>query len=137
MTLFCFRHAQENALAFLIALTLGQIAIGLRSLNFRLPVARDHGDCFLSILRIACHTRLKRKELRTAQQKLAERQRRGIHVKVRHRTDSQWRTWGNAPGLWKSENISDENAIHLRLNSMREYANCPKPFTPFVAERYV
>src|SRR5437762_7040528 len=81
VALFRFGHAQKNAFASLVALTLGQIAIGLRSLNFRLPVARDHGDCFLSILRIACHTRLKRKELQTAQQKLSERQRRGIHVK--------------------------------------------------------
>src|SRR5438034_4549844 len=119
MALFRFGHAQKNAFASLIALTLCQIAIGLRSLNFRLPVARDHGDCFLSILRIACHTRLKRKELQTAQQKLSERQRRGIHVKA----------WGNAPGLRKSENISAESAIHLRLNSMRQYANCPKPFS--------
>src|SRR6266481_6865984 len=114
MTLFRFGHAQENALAFLVGLALGQIAIGLRGLEFRLPVARDHLDCFLSVLRIACHTRLKRKELQTAQQKLLERQRRGIHVKVRHRTDSPWRTWGNAPGLGKSENISAESAIHLR-----------------------
>src|SRR5206468_10151998 len=129
MALFRFGHAQENALASLVGLALGQIAISLRSLNFRLPVARDHGDCFPSILRIACHTRLKRKELQTAQQKLSERQRRGIHVKVRHRTDSPWRTWGNAPGLRKSEAISAESAIHLRLNSMREYANCPKPFS--------
>jgi curved DNA-binding protein CbpA len=75
------------------------------------------------------HAALKRKELQTAQQKLSDRQRRGIHLKVRHRTDSPWRTWGNAPGLRKSENISAEGAIHLRLNSMREYANCPKPFS--------
>jgi hypothetical protein len=100
MALFRFGHAQKNAFASLIALTLGQIAIGLRSLDFGLPVARDHGDCFMSILRIACHTRLKRKDLQTAQQKLSERQRRGIHIKG----------WGNAPGLRKSENISAEGA---------------------------
>jgi hypothetical protein len=70
MALFRFGHAQKNAFASLIALTLGQIAIGSRSLNLRLPVARNHGDCFLSIFRIACHARLKRKELLTAQQKL-------------------------------------------------------------------
>jgi hypothetical protein len=104
MALFRFGHAQKNAFASLIALTLGQIAIGLRSLDFRLPVAHDHGDCFLSILRIACHTRLKRKELQTAQQKLSERQRRGIHVKA----------WGDAPGLRKSENTSAESTIHSR-----------------------
>src|SRR5207247_5897441 len=119
VALFRFGHPQKNAFAFLVSLALGQIAIRLRSFYFRLPVARNHGDCFLSILRIACHTRLKRKELQTAQQKLSERQRRGIHVKA----------WGNAPGLRKSENISAESAIHLRLNSMREYANCPKPFS--------
>src|SRR6266516_3122162 len=119
MALFRFAHAQKNAFASLVALALGQTATDLRSLNFRLIVARDHGDRFLSILRIACHTRLKRKEIQTAQQKLSERQRRGIHVKA----------WGNAPGLRKSENISAQSAIHLRLNSMREYANCPKPFS--------
>jgi hypothetical protein len=81
MALFRFGHAQKNAFASLVALALGQIAIGSRGLDFRLPVARDHGDCFLSILRIACHTRLKRKELQTAQQKLSERQRRGITSK--------------------------------------------------------
>jgi hypothetical protein len=48
------------------------------------------------------HAALKRKDLQTAQQKLSERQRRGIHVKA----------WGNAPGLRKSENISAESAIH-------------------------
>jgi hypothetical protein len=48
------------------------------------------------------HDALKRKDLQTAQQKLSERQRRGIHVKA----------WGNAPGLWKSENTSAESAFH-------------------------
>jgi len=42
---------------------------------------------------LGSHAALKRKELQTAQQKLSERQRRGIHVKA----------WGNAPGLRKSE----------------------------------
>jgi hypothetical protein len=73
----------------------------------------------LVIFLLAGHAELKRKELQTAQQKLSERQRRGIHVKA----------WGIAPGLRKSENISAESAIHLRLNSMREYADCPKPFS--------
>src|SRR5437762_7026114 len=66
VALFRFGHAQKNGFALLVVLALGQVAISLRSLNFRLPVARDHGDCFLSISRIACHTRLKRKELQTA-----------------------------------------------------------------------
>src|SRR5438309_11484974 len=39
MTLFRFGHPQENALTFLVPLTLGQIAIGLRGLHFRLPIA--------------------------------------------------------------------------------------------------
>jgi len=42
---------------------------------------------------LGSHAALKRKELQTAQQKLSERQRRGIHIKA----------WGNAPGLRKSE----------------------------------
>src|SRR6266516_4929592 len=57
MALFRFGHAQKNAFASLAALALGQIAIGLRSLNFRLPVARDHGDCSLSIRSTAAHDR--------------------------------------------------------------------------------
>jgi hypothetical protein len=118
MALFRFGHAQKNAFASLIALTLGQIAIGLRSLDFGLPVARNHGDCFLSIFRIACHTRLKRKELQTAQQKLSERQRRGIHVKA----------WGNAPGLRKSENISAESAIHRSAELDARICELPETF---------
>jgi hypothetical protein len=73
----------------------------------------------VTIFLLCGHAALKRKDLQTAQQKLLERQRRGIHLKA----------WGNAPGLWKSENIIAESAIHLRLNSMREYANCPKPLS--------
>src|SRR6266481_9691211 len=92
VALFRLGHAQKNAFASLVALALGQIAIGLRSLNFRLPVAFDYIDCFPSIVRFDGHARLKRKELLTAQQKLSERQRRGIHIKA----------WGSAPGLWKS-----------------------------------
>jgi hypothetical protein len=45
--------------------------------------------------------------------------------KARHSRQSL----GHRPGLRKSENISAESTIHLRLNSMREYANCPKPFS--------
>jgi hypothetical protein len=75
------------------------------------------------------HAALKRKDLQTAQQKLSERQRRGIHVKVRHRTDSPWPNLGQRPRIMEIENISAESATHLRLNSMREYANCPQPFS--------
>jgi hypothetical protein len=39
VTLFRFGHAQKNGLAFLVPLAPGQIAIGLRRLNFRLPIA--------------------------------------------------------------------------------------------------
>jgi hypothetical protein len=49
------------------------------------------------------HAALKRKDLQTAQQKLSERQRRGIHFKA----------WGNALGLRKFENISAESAIQF------------------------
>src|SRR6266436_4992542 len=119
MTLFRFCHAQKNAFAFFVALTLCEVAVGLRGLDFRLPITPCSIDRLLMILVLSGHAALKRKELQTAQQKLSERQRRGIHVKA----------WGNAPGLRKSENISAESAIHLRLNSMREYANCPKPFS--------
>jgi hypothetical protein len=119
MTLFRFCHAQKNAFAFFVPLTFREIAIGLRGLDFRLPVASCSFDRLLMIFLLRGHAALKRKELQTAQQKLSERQRRGIHVKA----------WGNAPGLRKSENNSAESAIHLRLNSMREYANCPKPFS--------
>src|SRR5215472_13172657 len=54
VALFRFCHAQENALSFLVALALSEIAIGLRGLDFRLPVTLR---CFdrLSILFVA-HT---------------------------------------------------------------------------------
>src|SRR5437879_8527503 len=57
MALFRFGHPQENAFAFLVPLALGQIAIGLRSLDFRLPVALDDFDCFLSIRSTAVQDR--------------------------------------------------------------------------------
>jgi len=93
MTLFRFRHAQKNTFAFFVGLPFREIAIGLRGLDFRLPVTPCSIDCFLMIVLLGSHAALKRKELQTAQQKLSERQRRGIHVKA----------WGNAPGLRKSE----------------------------------
>jgi hypothetical protein len=128
VALFSFCHAQKNAFAFLVPLALSQIAISSSGFDFRLPVARDHGDCFLSILRIACHTRLKRKELLTAQQKLSERQRRGIHVKA----------WGNAPGLRKSESISAESGIHSVVSSMQEYPKPQQELSVFIFDgRYV
>src|SRR6266516_3578009 len=45
---FSFRHAQEDAFAFLVPLALGKISIGLRGLDFSLPVAPDHLDRSLS-----------------------------------------------------------------------------------------
>ena len=47
---FRFRHAQENAFAFLVRLARGQIAIGLRGLDFSLPIALDCIDRLLSLL---------------------------------------------------------------------------------------
>ena len=49
---FRFRHAQKDAFAFLVPLALGEIAIGLRGLDFSLPVAPDHPD------RLLCSRRL-------------------------------------------------------------------------------
>ena len=45
MALFRFGHAQKNAFAFLVPLALGQIAISLRRLDFRAPIAFDDFDC--------------------------------------------------------------------------------------------
>src|SRR6266513_794579 len=42
--LFRFRHAQQNAFAFLVPLALGQITIRLRSLHLSLPVPLDYLD---------------------------------------------------------------------------------------------
>src|SRR6478672_5859369 len=99
MTLFRFCHAQKNAFAFFVALTLREVAVGLRGLDFRLPVAPCSIDRLLMIFLLRGHAALKRKELQTAQQKLSERQRRGIHVKA----------WGNARGLTEIRNISPES----------------------------
>ncbi len=57
VALFRFSHPQENAFAFLVVLALRQVAIGLRGLDFRLPVARDHVDCFVSIRSTAAQDR--------------------------------------------------------------------------------
>src|ERR1700741_222114 len=50
MTLFRFGHTQKNAFALFVALALGQIAIGLRGLDFCLPVAPGDFDRLPSIL---------------------------------------------------------------------------------------
>jgi hypothetical protein len=44
MALFRFSHAQENAFASLVPLAVGQIAIRLRRLDFRAPIASDDFD---------------------------------------------------------------------------------------------
>ena len=62
MTLFCFRHAQENALAFFIAFARRQIAISSRGLDFRLPIAPCDFNRLLRILLLGGHAALKRKE---------------------------------------------------------------------------
>jgi hypothetical protein len=46
VTLFGLRHANENRLAFFVVLSLGQIAIYLRGLDFSAPVFDDNFDCF-------------------------------------------------------------------------------------------
>jgi hypothetical protein len=102
MTLFRFGHAQKNAFAFFVGLSLREIAVGLRGLDFRLPVAPCSIDRLLMIFPIWGHAALKRKDLQTAQQKLSERQRRGIHVKA----------WATPQGLRKSEKTSAESAFH-------------------------
>src|SRR6476646_10974026 len=68
MTLFRFCHAQKNAFAFFVALTLREVAVGLRGLDFRLPVAPCSIDRLLMIFLLRGHAALKRKELQTAQQ---------------------------------------------------------------------
>ena len=52
MALFRFGHAQKNASAFLIPLAFGQIAIRLRRLDFRLPIASYDFDRLASIFRV-------------------------------------------------------------------------------------
>jgi hypothetical protein len=64
MTLFRFRHAQKNGFAFFVALSFREIAIGLRSLHFRLPVAPGNIDRLLMIFLLGGHAALKRKERR-------------------------------------------------------------------------
>src|SRR4029077_7349319 len=76
MTLFRFCHAQKNAFAFFIALTLREIAVGLRGLDLRLPVAPCSIDRLLMIFLLCGHAALKRKELQTAQQNCQFRENR-------------------------------------------------------------
>src|SRR4029077_9372164 len=62
MTLFRFCHAQKNAFAFFVALTLRQVAVGLRGLDFRLPVPPCSIDRLLMISLLRSHASLELKE---------------------------------------------------------------------------
>ena len=62
MTLFRFRHANENRLAFFVAFALRQVAINSRCLHFRLPVFQNDFDCFF--LRNLSHREDTREDLR-------------------------------------------------------------------------
>src|SRR6476660_8667130 len=64
MTLFRFCHAQKNAFAFFVALTFREIAVGLRGLDFRLPVAPCSIDRLLMVFPLGGHAALKRKKCR-------------------------------------------------------------------------
>src|SRR5512132_1730403 len=64
MTLFRFCHAQKNAFAFFVALTFREIAVGLRGLDFRLPVASCSIDRLVTIFLLGGHAVLKRKKCR-------------------------------------------------------------------------
>jgi hypothetical protein len=60
MTLFRFCHAQKNAFSFFVALSSREIAVGLRGLDFRLPVTPRDFNRLLAILLLGGHAALKR-----------------------------------------------------------------------------
>src|SRR5215471_9767804 len=60
MTFFCFRHPQENAFAFLVALPLRQMTIRLCRLDLRLPIAFRDFDRVLTTFLLGGHAELKR-----------------------------------------------------------------------------
>src|SRR5262249_1091061 len=64
MPLFCFCHAQENAFAFFVSFTFTEIAVRLRSFDFRLPVAPCSIDRLLMIFLLRAHAALKRSRTR-------------------------------------------------------------------------
>jgi hypothetical protein len=64
MTLFRFCHAQKNVFAFFVALTFREVAVGLRGLDFSLPVAPCSIDRLLMIFPLCGHGALKRKDWR-------------------------------------------------------------------------
>src|SRR5215211_1960974 len=71
MALFRFCHAQKNALTFFVGLTLREIAVRLRGLDLRLPVASCSTDRLLMIFLLGGHAALKRKEEQAALRKFA------------------------------------------------------------------
>src|SRR5437899_12704435 len=73
MTFLRFRHAIQNAFAFFIGLARCELAINLRCLHFRAPVAFHDLDCLLSIFLIAAHTALKTMEQRLPSRRLQSR----------------------------------------------------------------
>src|SRR5215472_3364597 len=64
MTLFGFCHAQKNGFAFFVALSFREIAVGLRGLDFRLPVAHCSIDRLAMIFLPGGHVALKPNEMR-------------------------------------------------------------------------
>src|SRR6059058_2319987 len=73
MTLFRICHAQKNAFAFFVALTLREIAVGLRGLDFGLPVAPCNIDRLLMIFLLGGHATLKRKDGRFPMRRTGDR----------------------------------------------------------------
>src|SRR5260370_12861732 len=50
MAFFRLRHTIQNTFSFFVGLARGELAIHLRGLHFRTPVAFHHFDCLPSIL---------------------------------------------------------------------------------------
>ena len=78
MTLFGFGHAQKNAFAFVVGLSLCQVAVGLRRLDFRLPVASCGIDRLLMIFPLRGHPALKRKKCRLPHENCEFNDKRGL-----------------------------------------------------------
>src|ERR1041385_5306975 len=59
MTLFRLCHAQKDAFAFFVALSFGEIAIGSRGLDFRLPIAPSNINGLLMNFLLGSHVPIK------------------------------------------------------------------------------
>jgi type II secretory pathway component PulC len=70
VSLFRFRHAQQNGFALFVGFARGQIAINLRGLDLRAPIPFDHLNRLLSILRTFGHVEVKPKERRLPSRRL-------------------------------------------------------------------